>query len=313
MATICDAAALVPATATTSAHVHSCNRYLFDDGSTHLGMHHCAACGASFTVSAAAAPTATEKCEACGAVQPLANLREMYPEPDVTQYVCVDTVACSARVAGRITVPTLPVGIWPATAAPAEQPEQGSLYRMLATPAWAGPEPQQDPAQAVEGLRGAIGIIRGLRDVVDELPRTTAGRVTLQQHLARLERELIAYRPPETTATLETLHVEPGVVEQVAQLGGRVDKLDRAVADLKRYTWGDRPSPWSADYRPPTSGVTTARPVAIDSATPTYVHHLLDAFLTGQPLDFHGAPVPLDVQRRLERAMGTPDTDDRPA
>ncbi|MEU8264454.1 hypothetical protein AB0C02_28010 [Micromonospora sp. NPDC048999] len=39
--------------------------------------------------------------------------------------------------------------------------------------------------------------------------------------------------------------------------------------------------------------------------TPTYVHHLLDAFLTGQPLNFHRDPVPLDVQRRLEHAVAT--------
>lgn len=37
--------------------------------------------------------------------------------------------------------------------------------------------------------------------------------------------------------------------------------------------------------------------------TPAYVHHLLDAFLAGQPLNFHGDPVPLDVQRRLAHAV----------
>jgi len=54
-----------------------------------------------------------------------------------------------------------------------------------------------------------------------------------------------------------------------------------------------------------TPHTTTAPPAAIDSATPTYVHHLLDAYLTGRPLNFHGAPVPLDVQRRLEHAAAT--------
>ncbi|MFI2663708.1 hypothetical protein [Micromonospora carbonacea] len=39
--------------------------------------------------------------------------------------------------------------------------------------------------------------------------------------------------------------------------------------------------------------------------TPPYVHHLLDAYLTGQPLNFHTDPVPLDVQRRLEHAVAT--------
>ncbi|SCL32094.1 hypothetical protein GA0070616_4386 [Micromonospora nigra] len=39
--------------------------------------------------------------------------------------------------------------------------------------------------------------------------------------------------------------------------------------------------------------------------TPPYVHHLLDAFLTGQPLNFRRDPVPLDVQRRLEHAVAT--------
>ncbi|MER7164518.1 hypothetical protein ABT336_00345 [Micromonospora sp. NPDC000207] len=49
---------------------------------------------------------------------------------------------------------------------------------------------------------------------------------------------------------------------------------------------------------------------AIDNAgqlsaptTPPYVHHLLDAFLTGQPLNFRRDSVPLDVQRRLDHAV----------
>ncbi|MFI1195501.1 hypothetical protein ACH4T9_19900 [Micromonospora sp. NPDC020750] len=41
------------------------------------------------------------------------------------------------------------------------------------------------------------------------------------------------------------------------------------------------------------------------TTTPPYVHHLLDAFLTGQPLNFGRDPVPLDVQRRLEHAVAT--------
>ncbi|WP_431976156.1 hypothetical protein [Micromonospora haikouensis] len=41
------------------------------------------------------------------------------------------------------------------------------------------------------------------------------------------------------------------------------------------------------------------------AATLPYVHHLLDAYLTGQPLNFHADPVPLDVQRRLEHAVAT--------
>lgn len=41
--------------------------------------------------------------------------------------------------------------------------------------------------------------------------------------------------------------------------------------------------------------------VAVDDENaPTYVHFLLDALIAGRPLDFRGAPVPLDVQARLE-------------
>jgi hypothetical protein len=47
--------------------------------------------------------------------------------------------------------------------------------------------------------------------------------------------------------------------------------------------------------------VTTTDP----NTTPAYVHHLLDAFLTGQPLHFRRDPVPLDVQRRLEHAVAS--------
>ncbi|WP_320069129.1 hypothetical protein [Micromonospora sp. RTGN7] len=36
--------------------------------------------------------------------------------------------------------------------------------------------------------------------------------------------------------------------------------------------------------------------------TPPYVHHLLDALFTGEPLDFGADGVPLDVQRRLAHA-----------
>jgi len=39
-----------------------------------------------------------------------------------------------------------------------------------------------------------------------------------------------------------------------------------------------------------------------DESAPTYVHFLLDALLAGKPLDFNGAPVPLDVQARLAAA-----------
>lgn len=37
--------------------------------------------------------------------------------------------------------------------------------------------------------------------------------------------------------------------------------------------------------------------------TPAYVHHLLDAFLGGTPLDFHGDRPPADVQHRLDEAV----------
>jgi hypothetical protein len=36
--------------------------------------------------------------------------------------------------------------------------------------------------------------------------------------------------------------------------------------------------------------------------TPDYVHDLLDAFLSGEPLNFHRHPVPRDVQDRLTAA-----------
>lgn len=37
--------------------------------------------------------------------------------------------------------------------------------------------------------------------------------------------------------------------------------------------------------------------------TPAYVHALLDAFLTGEPLNFGKADVPADVQARLTEAL----------
>ena len=45
-----------------------------------------------------------------------------------------------------------------------------------------------------------------------------------------------------------------------------------------------------------------------DGAAPAYVHALLDAFLTGEPLDFAGAAtVPPDVQARLREAWSARD------
>lgn len=40
--------------------------------------------------------------------------------------------------------------------------------------------------------------------------------------------------------------------------------------------------------------------------TPAYVHRILDAWLTGAPLDFQGAEVPADVQERLADAFLMP-------
>lgn len=40
----------------------------------------------------------------------------------------------------------------------------------------------------------------------------------------------------------------------------------------------------------------------MDQQAPPYVHDLLDAFLTGEPLNFHHHSVPLDVQARLTAA-----------
>lgn len=37
--------------------------------------------------------------------------------------------------------------------------------------------------------------------------------------------------------------------------------------------------------------------------TPAYVHDLLDAYLSGEPLDFRTHPVPPDVQARLTAAL----------
>lgn len=300
--TLCDAAALVPATATTQAHVHQCNRRVPAAGFPHLGQHHCRECRTSFIVTPASAPTATEKCEACGAIQPTTNLREMYPEHDVTQYVCLDTAACSARVAGRQQTSG---GRWPLSAEIQAVVDAHTLQRHPGEPCQDNtrgecratfgdvvnaplvePLAQLDPAAAVEGLAGAIGIIRGLRDVVDDMPRGTVGRVTLQRHLAQLERQLVEYRPP--VAELTELTLEPGVVEEVADIGRRVTELERAVADLI-----SRQPPPTLPPTPPT----------LLHVTPTYVHRLLDAFLTHKPLDFNGAPVPLDVQRRLEDAL----------
>lgn len=255
--TTCDAAALVPATATTQAHVHQCNRQLAV-GFPHLGQHHCGECRTSFTIGPASWPTASAKCEACGAIQPMANLREMHPEPDVTQHVCLDIEACSARVAGRQQTN----GHW--------LPDETWATAPLVEPA-----PALDSAQAVDGLQHAVGLVKGMRDVVDDMPRGTVGRTTLQRHLAQLERQLIDYRPP--VGELAELVVEPGVVDQVNDLGKRVVELERAVANLIEQL-----------------------PRPLLHVTPPYVHRLLDAYLTGHPLDFRGEPVPLDVQRRLE-------------
>ncbi len=43
--------------------------------------------------------------------------------------------------------------------------------------------------------------------------------------------------------------------------------------------------------------------------TPAYVPDLLDALLTGQPVDFHGREVPSDVQDRLARFDGRKPSD----
>ncbi|MBM0256353.1 hypothetical protein [Micromonospora sp. 4G55] len=221
--TVCDAAALVPATATTQAHVHRCNRYVFADCVTHVGMHHCAGCGADFTVSPVSAPTATEKCEACGAVQPLTNLREMYPEPDVTQYLCIDNVACSARVMGHITVPGMPAGIWPATTSRrGDRGERSNLYSLPAAP-----PPQHDPAEVDPGLREAYALVRDIRDMIERQGPDNAVRTTVRQRLTQLERELAGYRPP--TAELVEMTLEPGVVDDLTK---RVIELERAVANL---------------------------------------------------------------------------------
>jgi hypothetical protein len=48
------------------------------------------------------------------------------------------------------------------------------------------------------------------------------------------------------------------------------------------------------------AGCRDAGPYA--GATPAYVRHLLDAFLYGRPLDFHGDPVPIYVQQQLDAA-----------
>ncbi len=52
----------------------------------------------------------------------------------------------------------------------------------------------------------------------------------------------------------------------------------------------------------------------IGPATPAYVHRLLDAYLTGEPLDFAGTAVPADVRARLEQVMSEAKTGttDRP-
>jgi hypothetical protein len=42
-------------------------------------------------------------------------------------------------------------------------------------------------------------------------------------------------------------------------------------------------------------------------ATPAYVRHLLDTFLYGRPLDFHGDPVPIYVQQQLDAARAAGD------
>jgi hypothetical protein len=40
-----------------------------------------------------------------------------------------------------------------------------------------------------------------------------------------------------------------------------------------------------------------------DSAAPQWVHAIVTALITGEPLDFHGEPVPADIVRRLVEAF----------
>ncbi len=42
------------------------------------------------------------------------------------------------------------------------------------------------------------------------------------------------------------------------------------------------------------------------AVTPRYVHYLLDTLLAGAPLNFHGQPVPRDVQARIVRGRPRP-------
>jgi hypothetical protein len=50
-------------------------------------------------------------------------------------------------------------------------------------------------------------------------------------------------------------------------------------------------------------GVATAPPWAESGMTPAYVHDLVTALITGQPVDFSGAPVAPDVAARLQAAV----------
>jgi hypothetical protein len=55
------------------------------------------------------------------------------------------------------------------------------------------------------------------------------------------------------------------------------------------------------------------QPAATDPfATPEYVHRLLDAWLSGEMLDFKGASVPDDIRERIEREVRWPLQDDPP-
>lgn len=126
--------------------------------------------------------------------------------------------------------------------------------------------------------------------------------------------------PPYPEALPGTLYPQSNAQRLVDELLADADvdpRLTRLLADAGR-SWGPTGVARAAARL---AGTTLARDAdaqpgpaepqpdvdqAAEPEVPAYVHALVDAWLTGAPIDFGGNPVPAAVQRRLEHATARP-------
>lgn len=188
----------------------------------------------------------TETCQACGTKMPLANVHPFNPEPDVVQFICVDTEACGARLRGR------------------QERERQQQLRQV--------KPLDDVCQvytdgthrcACRGQWSGKGVPAYVLHLLDAF---LTGQ-PLNFHSDPVPRE-VQERLEQAVATgqMGTVPVEPRSVHAHErdeavwdELGFLADKLNGAeytishlvdsVAELKRFCWADRPPVWSADHK----------------------------------------------------------------